>query len=106
MKKLFFVLLTSLMLVGCATQMPIAARVDFPQDSAKYRILGRVTLEAKASKSGYIKLLEEAKRVYPECDDVVNIMVDATGTKSLIGGITYKNYVMTGIAIDYVEVKQ
>lgn len=92
MKKLFFVLLTSLMLVGCATQMPVAACVDFPQDSAKYRILGRVTLEAK--------------RLYPECDDVVNIMVDATGTKSLIGGITYKNYVMTGIAIDYVEVKQ
>lgn len=99
------IMTTILMAIGCATQTPLTANANFPQDGAKYRILGRVTLEAKATKSGYAKLVEEAKRLYPSCDDVVNIMIDAKGSKGLFGGVTYKNYVMSGIAIDYVDVK-
>lgn len=101
MKKFFIALLAAMLVfVGCATQAPLSANVNFPQDGAKYRILGRVTLDAKTGKAGYVKLLEKAKSTYPECDDVINIMIDATGSKG-----KYTHYLMTGIAIDYVEVK-
>ncbi|MEL3908230.1 MAG: hypothetical protein P1P64_04355 [Treponemataceae bacterium] len=105
MKKRFFVGLVAtflLLLASCSTA-PVMADVNFPADGSKYVVLGRVTLEVPSSKSGYVKLLEAAKAQYPNCDDVVNIVVDAKSYDGLL--IKSYKYIMSGVAIDYVEVK-
>ncbi len=106
MKKIVLGLAASLLLlVSCSTTAPIMADVAFPHDSSKYVILGRVTAEMKTNKSGYVVLLEKAKEQFPNCDDVVNIVVDAKIRYGLFGGVRATSYVMSGVAIDYVEVK-
>lgn len=81
--------------------MPISQNNQFPADGSKYTILGRVSLSTNASSKGaaYSLLLAEAKRIYPNCDDVVNIMVDAK-RKTILWSIK-DTYEMTGVAIDY-----
>lgn len=54
-------------------------------DSANYEALGRVEVETEATKSGYNRLYTAAKRLYPDCDDVVNVKIEnisSTETKS------------------------
>ena len=95
----------SLMLVlglfaACVTNAPVGDSTSFPADASTYTILGRVSIEGASKANGYMKLLEEAQRKYPECDDVVNIVVDAHATffQKMFGG---GNYNLSGIAIDY-----
>ena len=85
---------------ACTTQSPFADSTSFPSDSSTYTILGRVSVEGASETNGYMKLLQEAQRKYPECDDVVNIVVDAHATffQKLFGKA---NYNLSGIAIDY-----
>ena len=68
---------------------PLQSNVAFPQDGSKYSILGRVTLAAK--------------KTYPDADDVVNIFVDRKERTFLFW--TTNSYVLSGVAIDYKEVK-
>lgn len=82
----------SLLLVSCTTTQPLQATNSFPAGE-NYKILGRVTLKASSSRSGYIKLLEAAQKKFPECDDIVNIMIDSRND----------DVVMTAIAIDYTD---
>ena len=108
MKKTFifssFVLSLALgIFSACSSVMPLTSDVNFPTDGSKYAILGRVTLESKAGKNSYNKLIEKAKEMYPEADDVVNIVVDAKES-SFFGLKSYK-YILSGIAIDYKEVE-
>lgn len=85
---------------SCVTNAPAHDSTSFPADSSTYTILGRVSIEGASSSNGYMKLLEEAQRKYPECDDVVNIVVDAHASffQKMFGG---GNYNLSGIAIDY-----
>ncbi len=94
-------LVALLFTVGCSTFRPLESNVSFPGDGSKYRILGRVTLEANLNRAGagYNLLLKEAMDLYPEADDVVNIIVDAKGKSAK--KLDY--VVMSGIAIDYLE---
>ncbi len=91
---LFAVFLVS----ACTTITPVNACTSFPSDG-KYEILGRVSISTSQSKSGYTKLLEAAKKQYPEADDVLNIMVDAKKSTFLI--FTSYTYEMTALAVDY-----
>ena len=85
---------------ACVTNAPVGDSTSFPADSSTYTILGRVSIEGASKSNGYMKLLEEAQRKYPDCDDVVNIVVDAHATffQKMFGG---GNYNLSGIAIDY-----
>ncbi|MBP5156249.1 MAG: hypothetical protein ILP18_00050 [Treponema sp.] len=85
---------------ACVTNAPVGDSTSFPADSSTYTILGRVSIEGASKANGYMKLLEEAQRKYPNCDDVVNIVVDAHATffQKMFGG---GNYNLSGIAIDY-----
>ena len=108
MKKMyapfFLPLIGSLtLLAGCMTVAPLQSNVAFPQDGSKYSILGRVTLDAKIGKNSYERLLEAAKKTYPDADDVVNIFVDRK-VRTFLFWTTY-SYVLSGVAIDYKEVK-
>lgn len=103
MKKMLLVLsVVGLFLVSCST-VPVSTSARFPAEGSKYVILGRVSLETPSNKSGYLKLLEAAKAQYPDCDDVVNVVVDGKIIPGLFRS-RYK-YIMSGVAIDYVEVK-
>ncbi len=85
---------------SCVSNTPDHDGTNFPADSSTYTILGRVSIGGTSKANGYIKLLEEAQRKYPECDDVVNIIVDAHQTffqRLFRTG----NYNLSGIAIDY-----
>ena len=103
-KSLFAVVFGAiLMIVGfaaCTTQAPVADSTSFPADASTYTILGRVSIEGASSSNGYMKLLQAAQNKYPECDDVVNIVVDAHASffQKLFGKA---NYNLSGIAIDY-----
>ncbi len=97
-------LVALLFTVGCSTFRPLENSANFPADGSKYRILGRVTLEGNLNKkgTGYNLLLEEAMKLYPEADDVVNIVIDAEG-KHFFKTTTMDYIIMSGIAIDYLE---
>lgn len=107
MKKSLFILITVAilsLLIGCTTtdsaSRPLAAFSIFPADSSTYTILGEVYAEGKV---GYLDLLDEARAVYPGCDDVVNIKVDVQSTTvySFLSSVSTNYYVMSGIAISY-----
>ncbi len=93
------VLLVVLMLVSCTSTVPISSNNNFPGDG-RYEILGRVSIETLQSQSGYMLLLEEAKKQYPNADDIVNIMVDAKKTTFFFIFDMY-TYKMTALAIKY-----
>ncbi|MEL3911545.1 hypothetical protein [Treponema pedis] len=102
------ILLISVILVsGCSTMRPVETTAQFPADGSKYVVLGRVDYAGKLSGTGagYTKLLEIAKEKYPKADDVVNIVMDAKYKKGLFGSATMDYIIISGVAIDYLEVK-
>ncbi len=112
-RKLMLLMLVSLVilsLTGCQTRMPhegtglVAGVVD-----KDYEILGPVTMSCKTHNilgiiswggAGYRDLLDEAKRLYPETDAVINITQDTENyTVALV--YNYFGYELTGLAIKY-----
>ncbi|MCQ2579345.1 MAG: hypothetical protein MJ159_01440 [Treponemataceae bacterium] len=89
------VLLVSLF-TSCKSTSPITSSTAFPENCT---ILGRVTITTDSEKSGYLVLLEEAKRRFPGTDDVVNIIVDVESTNYFV--FIKKSYKMSGIAIKF-----
>ncbi|MEL3903003.1 MAG: hypothetical protein P1P60_09310 [Treponema phagedenis] len=89
---------------GCTTTQPIENHAQFPADGSKYVILGRVTVQVDLAKAsgGYMKLLDAAKEMYPNADDVVNVVMDAKAKRK---DKIFRYVTLSGIAIDYVEVK-
>ncbi|MDY3939823.1 MAG: hypothetical protein SOZ27_06075 [Spirochaetia bacterium] len=91
--KMLGLLLFVLTGVGCMTTPQISQPV-FPI-GIRYEVLGRVTIGGGSKQNGYIKLIEEAEKKYPESDDVVNIQVDRTRDG--------KRFALTGIAVKYLK---
>ena len=98
MKKLILGLLvvaTVLIATSCTTTqfentvLPAAEQIVQGQ---KYTVLGRVTVTLSGSKFGYTNLFEEAKAKYPDCQDIVNVLVDKKSNGK---------YVMSALAIKY-----
>ena len=85
---------------SCVSNAPVLDSTGFPPDSSTYTILGRISIEGSSKSNGYMKLLEAAQKKYPNCDDVVNIVVDAHASffQKMFGG---GNYNLSGVAIDY-----
>ena len=87
-------------LMGCATTTPIQYTDN---SSRQFIILGEVTHQSK-SFWGYSDLLRAAKRRYPECDYVIDIMIDKKVMSFIWLPIPSQTiYLMRGTAIKYVE---
>jgi hypothetical protein len=77
--------------------------------STPFEILGEVQLQSQSMSGqiriGYIELLAAARRIYPDCDYVIDIMID--GEKTEISFLfwhigTKTTYRMRGTAIKYI----
>lgn len=105
MKKLFLVAIaaTAMLLASCTTISPMAVSSIQPLEGKSYKVLGRVTVKDDAE-SGYSKLLETAREMFPRCDEVVNVVTDYKfSLKSMIFNLGRPYCVMSGVAIDYDE---
>lgn len=93
-KALCAVVFGAVVLAGCSTFTPIKENnVPLTQNLT---VLGRVKVEAKTEKSGYTLLMDEAKKQYPNADDILNILVD--GRKS---GRNVDYYIMSTVVVKY-----
>ena len=72
----------------------------------EFVILGEIIYESK-DRVGYTEMLRAAREIYPECDFVIDIMVDQKKTVTTIMFFWWINYrevstwVMRGTAIEY-----
>ena len=56
-----------------------------------FEVLGRVTMEFRKNRSGFTLLMDEAKRQYPEADDIINILIDKrNGKKDIMSAVVIK----------------
>ena len=105
--------LGTLLFTGCessrtiTTKNPLAAFVSFPA-AGTYKVLGRVDFAVDEDSGGYLDFLTYATSVYPDTDDLVNILVDmnqsymykSSGFGESLTAYESK-YKMSGIAIQY-----
>ena len=101
-KSLIYSIVALILLSGCSTIKPISSTTTFPADGSKYEILGRVEIDKKTTKSGYTRLIKEAKKQYPNTDDVINVVIDEHKS-SFLFFTTKAHYIMSGIAVDYLD---
>ena len=107
MKRVFGVGLSCavlLLILGC-TITSTAPLVYTNNESVKFQILGEVKYES-SDRIGYTELLKAARALYPDCDYVIDIMIDKkTVTKILfffkIGEVVTNT--MRGTAIKYIR---
>jgi len=108
LKSFLISVLTLIILTSCSTvyrSKPLQSNVTFPPDG-RYEVLGRVTLVASQSNAGYTLLVNKAKELYPEADDVVNVIFDEkSNTKTTFFFFTEDTYTyeLSGIAIKYTK---
>ncbi|MBJ2356879.1 MAG: hypothetical protein PHR69_08005 [Sphaerochaeta sp.] len=106
---LFALVLSSCTSTTISTKQPFSASVSFPAEGT-YQILGRVDFTPSQGSAGYIDFLTYAKTIYPDTDDIVNIIVDSENTYELTASLygsesrlVSSSYMMSGIAIAYTE---
>ena len=101
MRILAIVLLFGMTVIGCTTTVPVLY-TDNP--NKEFTILGEVTYEGIVNlwtgqiSYGFIELLKAAKVKYPDCDYVIDIMIDA---KETVFFVRKSGYTMRGTAIKY-----
>jgi len=97
-----------LLLCGCISTTSPVVYTDNPKKD--FEILGEVTYDSKMSipgiqKNGFTALLAAARTKYPNCDYVIDIMIDKKTTFVLFI-FPHTNYVMRGTAIRYIKMNQ
>jgi len=119
MKRVFcFVLLCAvlMMVLGCTTTNVNTNIVPYAYTnniSTKFTILGEVRYESTFDRTGYNELLKAARSLYPDCDYVIDVMIDqktVTTTKNtmlffrqLQSVETVSTHIMRGTAIKYIR---
>ena len=75
--------------------------------TTEFVILGEIIYESK-DRVGYTEMLRAARQIYPECDFVIDVMVDQKKTVSKYGVLflwitstEVSTWVMRGTAIEY-----
>ena len=86
-------LAAALLFAGCSTIIPMQGNNVLATDN--FEVLGRITIHSESHEAGFIALMDEAKRQYPEADDIINILVD--GKKSFFS----TEYIMSAVVIKY-----
>jgi hypothetical protein len=118
MKRVFGVgvLCAVLLLVsGCTSVKEVTSTVPLVYTNninTKFAVLGEVRYES-SDRIGYNEMLKAARKLYPDCDYVIDIMVDqttvtTTTTTSLLfwskqSTEIFSTYIMRGTAIKYVK---
>jgi len=109
MKRALFFGIISLVLLSmnACTSVSMSTTPHFytSTTTAGFEVLGEVIYES-ADKTGFIELLRAARRLYPDCDYVIDIMIDrkdtsitsSSGEKRTVKSTTW---VMRGTAIKY-----
>lgn len=110
MKKLIFWGMSCLVLslITACTTVAVSTEPRFYSNypNTEVEILGEVVYESK-DRIGYIELLKAAREIYPDCDYVIDIMVDEKKTETTIVFFWMRSvsevstYVMRGTAIAY-----
>jgi len=113
MKKIIFifsVFFSLLLILSCESITTYTTPFIYTNNSStEFEILGEILLESR-SRIGYVELLRAAKRQYPDCDYVIDIMMDqkttTTTTSYIIPLIPNKTemdtlWTMRGTAIKY-----
>ena len=102
------VALLVLFLSGCSTTLASAPFFYSNNTNYEFIILGEVTY-ASTTKYGFQELLKAARSKYPNCDYVIDVMVDSTiETTSYLLSFLFKTkavvtYSMRGTAIQYIQ---
>ena len=108
MKKSFCVCISCLiflLLMACTT-MTTTPHIYTNNTNTEFEILGEVLYES-ANRTGYTELLRAARNLYPDCDYVIDIMVDKRETTMkffYLQSITNITWIMRGIAIKYKDI--
>ena len=119
MKKHFFFIglfcLVLLLVSACTSSSSVTTTIPYVytnNTSTALVILGEVVYESK-TRPGYIELLKAARNLYPDCDYLIDIMIDQVKTietNKTVGffgmGVSYtvietSTWVMRGTAIKY-----
>jgi len=107
MKKVLFLGIACsflLLLLSCTTMRTTPVAYTNNTDT-KFEILGEVTYES-ADRTGYTELLRAARELYPDCDYVIDVMVDKREVTSKFlwfsESIKSTTWIMRGTAIKYV----
>jgi hypothetical protein len=116
MKKVFYAgtaCAVLLLVMGCTSTKvtaTVAPLVYTNNESTKFTILGEIRYESK-DRVGYTELLRAARNLYPDCDYVIDIMVDQkTVTTTKMTTFFFRKsqsvdvaatYTMRGTAIKY-----
>ena len=118
MKKTLFLVLLCVAFVfvaGCKSTVPFHYTFS---EATNYTILGEVSISSNdnvanliggsgisadllRSGAGFNALLAAAKARYPDCDYVIDVMIDATVTNYLF--VTVSTYTLRGTAIRYIR---
>jgi hypothetical protein len=94
---LFIVLcVVGILILGCTSTVPFQY---FNNENIPYVILGPVTYES-SEHVGYTDLLNAAKGRYPDCDYVVDVMIDIKRF-GILGYPISQTYYMRGTAVKY-----
>jgi len=106
---IFALVLSSCTTTTRTTKQPFSASVSFPAEGT-YQILGRVDFAPSQGSAGYLDFLTYAKTIYPNTDDVVNIIVDSENSYEVSTNpygpssrLVSSSYMMSGIAIAFIE---
>jgi len=106
MKKFFCfgLLCVIFLLVSGCTMTKTAPVVYTNNESTKFVILGEIRYES-GDRTGYAELLRAARNLYPECDYVIDIMIDQKTVSNifLFWSREYVTYTMRGTAIKYIR---
>lgn len=86
--------------VGCATTSVSGAYgLNNAPVESDFTVLGRVTVEMPSNNYGYTVLFEEAKKIYPDAQDLTNILVDEKVVDSKKN--SESSYIMSALVIKY-----
>jgi hypothetical protein len=106
MKKIYYIGISCLflLLVSACTSITTTPHFYSFDGNTEYEVLGEVIYESD-SRIGYTELLRAARRLYPDCDFVIDIMIDRRETTT--GFFFWEfdtriTWIMRGTAIRYV----
>jgi hypothetical protein len=103
MKNAIFAAIACLMLLGCASTSVVSPLIYTDNANKDFTILGEISYEV-ANLGGYTDLLSAAKKKYPDCDYVIDVMIDKKATTSWApfgGSETSITYLVRATVIKY-----
>jgi len=105
MKKVFYfvIICLALLFINSCTSITTTPHFYTSNANADYVVLGEIIYES-TDRVGFIELLRAARKLYPDCDYVIDIMIDRRDTTTAsFGRRTVKDttWMMRGTAIKY-----